>query len=90
MIVGFVCFTLRCHNPRTWGYSALQVVAQLGMFNNLLPTRPQHLARALLVSSAMLSSNRLPPDALPRHGAGRPASWWLRGPALLRVPRARH
>lgn len=42
MIVGFVCFTVvDAITPARWGYSVLQVVAQLGMFNNLLP-QPDH------------------------------------------------
>lgn len=38
MIVGFVCFTLvDAITPGRWHYTVTQVVAQLGMFNNLLP-----------------------------------------------------
>ncbi len=38
MIVGFICFTIVDQLTRgSWHYTLLQVVAQLGMFNNLLP-----------------------------------------------------
>lgn len=37
MIVGFICFTIVDQMTRgSWHYTLLQVVAQLGMFNNLL------------------------------------------------------
>lgn len=37
MIVGFICFTfIDAITPGRWHYSVLQIVAQLGMFNNLL------------------------------------------------------
>jgi peptidoglycan/LPS O-acetylase OafA/YrhL len=42
MIVGFICFVfIDALTPGRWHYTPLQVVAQLGMFNNLLPN-PDH------------------------------------------------
>lgn len=42
MIVGFVAFTMvDAVTPQRWHYTPLQIVAQLGMFNNLLPD-PDH------------------------------------------------
>ena len=39
MIVGFVAFTMvDAITPGRWHYDVLKIVAQLGMFNNLLPT----------------------------------------------------
>lgn len=39
MIVGFVAFTMiDAITPGRWHYDVMKVVAQLGMFNNLLPT----------------------------------------------------
>ena len=42
MIVGFVAFTIvDAVTPGRWHYTVLQIIAQLGMFNNLLPD-PDH------------------------------------------------
>jgi hypothetical protein len=42
MVVGFICFIIIDRlTPGPWHYNVLQIVAQLGMFNNLLPD-PDH------------------------------------------------
>lgn len=44
MFVGFACFVfVDAITPGRWHYSTLQIVAQLGMFNNLLPEPDQNI-----------------------------------------------
>ena len=44
MIIGFVCFiTVDAITPGRWHYNIVQIVAQMGMFNNLLPNPDQNI-----------------------------------------------
>lgn len=44
MVVGFICFTIiDAITPGRWNYTVLQIVAQLGMFNNLLPNPDRNI-----------------------------------------------
>lgn len=44
MFVGFVCFIfVDAITPGSWHYSVLQIVAQMGMFNNLLSEPDQNI-----------------------------------------------
>lgn len=44
MITGFICFiVVDAVTPGSWHYNVTQIVAQLGMFNNLLPNPDQNI-----------------------------------------------